>query len=121
MRLSTKNGALVLSGNDWCQVSVESGGQRFHLGADSRAVVVQRLKDALSTNVLRTVDSGPIQGREVAWVASFSERHGSLYASDKGKDRHLFAQDGEGNVIAELVLGYSDRVEWLRLLDSESR
>lgn len=113
-------GELVVGSGDWCEISVRIiGGGEILLGAENRRVVVERIKKMVVTAELEGKE-GVIGGVRVKWIMSFSERHGSIYAGDAKDGRHVFAQDEEGKVVAELVLDKAERDAWLRKIQEES-
>ena len=122
VKLRTQDATIRLSADDrqWCQVELEVGERRAVLGAESRMVVIQRLLLGLEDE-LSGKRSGELAGHPVRWVASFSERHCSVYACDVGGERHLFFQAANGDLLATVLISREQRHEWARTLEDWGR
>jgi len=110
--LSAGEARLRLSGDaDWCDVRLENASQEIELGADSAAVVLERIAAALADD-FPTGSAGQIDGLDVAWVVSLSEHHTSMYVATSGSDRVLLFEDAAGKVIGRVELDEAERGEW---------
>ena len=105
---------LTCDSSQWCEVVLEADG-RHELGAETRAVLVERLLRGLRDE-LPEPTSGELDGVAVSWVLSLSERHASIYAAQRADVRSLYFQDSEGNLIVRVDLKSEDRKRWVSLL-----
>jgi len=117
IKLQGTGGALVLGSGEWCTVVFENASGRFELGTDSRSVVRQRLLDALTKDDGET--AGEVDGVKVTWVASFLEKHGSLYLGPVQDGFRLFVEGADASMLGSLDLSDAQRDDWIRAL-SES-
>lgn len=103
---------LMLSGQpDWCEIRLETEDREVELGADSAAVVLERLASAVAEEL--TLDrAGEIDGLTVAWVASLSDQHTTIYVGTSDSRRVLFFQDADGKTFARVDLDDASRKEW---------
>jgi hypothetical protein len=116
----TASGATTLTlsteeGGQWCSLILLVGGRVHELGADDLTVIKQRLARAVS-DVLAGDKGGKIDGLEVTWIASLSERHASIYAADENGHRLIFFADERGQLLARVELQDDERRRWLGTL-----
>lgn len=111
--LSSARGSLVLQpdGNEWCQVLLDTEERRVPLGADTRAVIAERLLRALQ-DAPGGPTSGVIDGVTVRWALSLAERHSTVFVGDQSGRRVLFIQADDGSLVAKLPLSADDIVRW---------
>jgi hypothetical protein len=98
--------------NDWCRVTLILGGRALKLGAETRPLLFERLRRGL-VDELSAPDGRSIDGIDVVWVLSLAEHHATLYAADRGEERILFVQAGDGSLVGRLVLYANDRRRWM--------
>ena len=112
---------LILSADDsdWCQVSLDLG-ELYPLGAESCPILVEKLLKSLRVEVSGP-ESGTIDGVEVTWVLSLSERHTTIYTAQRDDLRALYFQGADGSLIARLDLSEEQRLEWVSLLEAIKR
>lgn len=77
-------------GKDWCRMLLKANGKSIELGADTWAVIKQKLKGTLSSICEST---------EPEWVLNLSEKHCSLYRQNINNHTEFFWQNAEGNEI----------------------
>ena len=75
---------------DWCRILLKTNSNSMELGADTWAVIKQKLNGALSSICEST---------EPEWVLSLSEKHCSLYRQNINNNTEFFWQNAEGNEI----------------------
>lgn len=116
IQLNTEGSVLSLSTgeNNWCEVELQSGNQRYQLGAENKTKIIERLRDGLCKNDLERI--GELDGIPVAWVLSLAEKHTSIYVGVGGDTRHFFFQNEDGDTFAKLNLTQETCIIWLQLL-----
>lgn len=121
-------GSLVIQANSrkWSTVTIEGTlkSTSVLVGSDALSVVRLRLMEFLQdpdAHQLRNA-AGKLGDVPVSWIMSLSDPHGSLYATiEAGGTFRVLAQNAEMRITAELKLNTSQRVEWLRQLESFHR
>lgn len=96
---------------DWCSFSLRKNDAGFTLGAESFRVLVHRLLAFLDGRFALEC-SFRAAGTEWAWVASLSERHGSLYARAIGGAYVLRVHDSNGLCVDEFRIDEAEAVRW---------
>ena len=115
--LTTGEKRLVLESepSSWCRVSLHSEQGSTALGGDTRTVIVERLRAALSDETTSPV-AGVLRGVEVRWVLSLAEEHATLFIGNYSGRRTLFIQAHDGSLLETLMLSCEDVVRWRALL-----
>lgn len=116
--LTTDSTKLVLrtDASLWCHVSLTHAGRSYELGAETLALVVQRLLLGLQDD-LRGSEKGTIDGLNVVGVLSLAERHASVYAAHQDGTRMLYFQNADGGLIARVDLREEQRRQWIAVLE----
>ena len=115
-KLKASNGTLSFSSDGWCTVSLELQSGSLDLGADERRVVSEGLLRVMREAPIQII--GEIDGTPVGWVASLSEKHGTLYWGRYLDGYRLYAQAEDGGTIGFLTLTEAQRADWISELSS---
>ena len=91
--------------------------EKINLGADNSAIVISRLKEFLESPHKREF-TGELEGVNVCWLASLSEKHFSIYGGVKDSQIHLFFQSPENVVVSHIVLTDKERENCLIILNN---
>jgi|LSQX01.2.fsa_nt_gb hypothetical protein len=101
---------------DWCSLSIAYNNEVTELGADSKNIVLKRIIEGLKS-ITKDQIVGALEGIEVKWVLSLSEKHCSLYLGIENNRKILFIQDDAGKIIARITLTNNDiqKIEDLKI------
>ncbi|TYQ30022.1 hypothetical protein [Pseudanabaena sp. UWO310] len=105
---------LQFSEEEWCEVTLIISGQSHYLGADSRNLVLQRFLNGFTKDF--DFSSGKINGVPISCVLTLFEAHHTIYLGEIDGKRCLYFQDGDGQIIAEVLLPASDLSLWIENL-----
>ncbi|MEM6274979.1 MAG: hypothetical protein AAF735_07030 [Myxococcota bacterium] len=111
-KLSLPDCALTLSAEEWTTVSFSRFEQDLVLGAGSRALLVQRLLEALERLAIEE-SIGEIDGVTVEWITSLEEKHATFYQGFRADGRVLFVQNEDGATVARLTLSTKETEDWI--------
>ena len=114
IQLKSNEFILQFSEEDWCEVTLIVSGQNHYLGADSRNLVLERFFNGLTKDF--DFSSGEIDGVPVSGVLTLFEAHHTIYLGVIDGKRCLYFQDGDGRIIAEILLSDSDLSLWIESL-----
>jgi len=119
MRLECATHALVIDDDEWATVTLWEKNKEQELGAEDRGVIIEKLREGLQRNEIDE-PVGKIYGVPVGWVLHLEERHASFYLGIENAKRHLFIQDSEAQLLAEIILDREHVRDWLRTLGNAS-
>lgn len=111
IQLKSNEFILQFSEKEWCEVRLIISGQSHYLGADSRNLVLQRFLNGLTKDF--DFSSGEINGVPVSGVLTLFESHHTIYLGKIDGKQCLYFQDGDGRIIAEILLSDSDLSLWI--------
>lgn len=112
IQLKSNEFILQFSEKEWCEVRLIISGQSHYLGADSRNLVLQRFLNGLTKDF--DFSSGEINGVPVSGVLTLCESHHTIYLGKIDGKQCLYFEDGDGRIIAEILLSDSDLSLWVK-------